>query len=274
MPLKWAGHSLNSLHSFRRFEREPALALRPQNPQSRSEQLAERDSAQQDVFLREVDDALRQDEMLGAFKRYGRPIGIAVGAGLLALAGYLWWNDSRQAAAGERGEQLTLALDKLDSGNRTEADKQLAALAGKADDGTAAAAKMTRAGIALAENRKADALKLFAEVSADGDAPQPFRDLATIRAVAADFDALPAEQVVARLKPLAIPGNAWFGSAGELLGMAYLKQGKNSLAGPLFAAIAKDKNSPASLRDRARSLAGLLGVDAVDDPEKAAAASQ
>jgi len=79
--------------------------------------------------------------------------------------------------------------------------------------------------------------------------------------------------VVARLKPLAVPGNAWFGSAGELVGAAYLKQGRPELAGPLFAQIAKDKTVPETLRARARQLAGVLGVDAIEDVGQALAQS-
>jgi hypothetical protein len=50
-----------------------------------------------------------------------------------------------------------------------------------------------------------------------------------------------------------------------MVGMAYLKLGKNDLAGPLFAAVSKDKTVPDSLRNRTRQMAGLLGVDAVED---------
>jgi hypothetical protein len=73
------------------------------------------------------------------------------------------------------------------------------------------------------------------------------------------------QQVVDRLQPLAKPGNPWFGSAGELMAFAYLKQGKQDLAGPLFAAIAKDEDVPRTLRSRSRQMAGLLGFDAVED---------
>jgi hypothetical protein len=76
------------------------------------------------------------------------------------------------------------------------------------------------------------------------------------------------EEVIARLKPLAKPGNPWFGSAGELVAMAYLKQGKKDLAGPLFAAIAKDEQAPRSMRSRARQMAGMLGYDAVVDVDQ------
>lgn len=220
--------------------------------------------------MREVDEAVRQDEMLGLFQRYGKPVIAVVVIGLLALAGYLWWDHSSNQAAGEVGEQFTVALDKLDARNLPAADKELVAVEQKGDDGSATAAKLLRAGIALEQNKQAEAAKLFAEVAADGNAPQPFRDLATIREVSIKFDTLPPQQVVDRLKPLATPGNPWFGNAGELVGIAYMKQNRNDLAGPLFAAISRDKEVPESLKRRTRQLAGLLGVDAIDDVAKAA----
>jgi hypothetical protein len=50
--------------------------------------------------------------------------------------------------------------------------------------------------------------------------------------------------------------------------MAYMKQGKAELAGPLFAAIAMDEDVPQTLRSRTRQLAGLLGYDAVTDVDQ------
>lgn len=223
------------------------------------------------MFLREVDDALREDQVKSLFQRYGLPVGGAIALGLAALAGYLWWDGHQKAQTGERGEQFTVALDRVEANNPSSiaaADKQLVVLANGSEGGTSAAASLLRAGIALQQGKKQDAVRMFGEVAADESAPQPFRDLATVRQVATDFDAMAPQQAVDRLKPLAVPGNAWFGTAGELLGIAYLKQGKPELAGPLFAAIARDKDAPETLRRRARQMAGLLGVDAVDDPEK------
>ena len=271
LSLKRPVHPLNTAQPYPVSSESPAkLALRPDRPESRKDQLATREAAQQDGFLREVDDALREDEFKTALQRYGIPLGIGLLLGLLALAGYLWWSDHQKGEAARRGEEFTLALDQVESGNLTGARTKLDALAKEGGGASQAAAMMLQAGILLETGKTSEAAIQFAAIAADDSAPQAYRDLATIREITVKFDTMKPDDVVSRLKTMAVPGNAWFASAGELVGMAYVKQGRNDLAGPLFAAIAKDKDSPESARSRARQMAGLLGVDAIDDVEKAA----
>ncbi|MDB5723344.1 MAG: hypothetical protein JWQ16_98 [Novosphingobium sp.] len=222
------------------------------------------------MFLREVDDALREDEMRTAFQRWGKLLAVVVVILLAGLAGYLFWQQHSHQSAAKQGEQFTVALDDVEAKRLDDGAKKLTALIGDSSDGTKAAAQLMQAGVAIEQGKPADATKLFEAVAADAGAPQSYRDLAAIRAVATNFDAMKPDDVVARLKPLAEPGKPWFGSAGELVGLAYLKQGKNNLAGPLFAAISRDKDVPETLRARTRQLAGLLGVDAIDDVARAA----
>lgn len=245
------------------------MALPPASTDPRNRRAA----AQNDVFLREVDDAVRQDEMLGAARRYGIPVLIAVVLALAALGGWLWWRNHNANTLGEQGEQFALVLDQVQAGKYDAAAAALTPLAAKPSTGVGSLAVIMRAAIAQQLSRNAEAAKGFGSLAGNGDAPQALRDLATVREIAAAFDTLPPQQVVDRLKPLAVPGNPWFGSAGEMLAMAYLKQGKRELAGPLFAAMARDTKVPDTLRGRARQLAGLLGVDAIDDVAKSPAAA-
>ena len=240
------------------------MALPPDSEQSRADELAARRAAEQEVLLREVDEAMRKDQLGSVARRYGWAIGGAVVLALAVFGGYLFWDDRREGQLEEASDTLITTLDKLEAGQIDQAEDDLAALA-EGSSATSISAKLARAGIALRDNRRAEAVELYEGIAKDGDAPQPYRDLATIRSVAARFDEMPPQQVIDRLKPLATPGNPWFGSAGELVAMAYLKQGKQNLAGPLFAAVAKDDGVPPTLRSRTRQMAGLLGVDAVED---------
>jgi hypothetical protein len=236
------------------------VALTPSLP-NRERRLA----AEQDVLMREVDEAVRQDETAEFARRYGKLIVALVILTLAAFAFWLWWKDHREGQLEKGSEQFVQALDQLDSGNRAAADTQLAPIASDGTPAAAAGARMIQAGILAKKADTAAAAKVFLAVADDDDAPEAYRNLALIRGIAASFDSMKPEAVIARLKPLATPGNPWFGSAGELVAMAYLKQGKTDLAGPLFASIAKDKDAPQSLQSRARQMAGLLGYDAVTD---------
>lgn len=262
-PLKTPAHPLNSRATFFVLRRKrPILAL----PPDKNSAAAARNAAQQDVFLREVDDAVRQDQLEGFMSRFGKPIIAGLVCGLLAFAGWIYWDHRQTQEREARAEAYVQALDSVGAENLDAARKKLEPIAAaKASDATVVSARLMLAGIALRQDRKADALKLYRDVVADGSAPQTLRDLASVREVSADFDAMKPEDVLARMKPLAAPGNPWFGPAGELVGMAYLKQGKQDQAGPLFAAIAKDETVDDGLRSRARQLAAVLGVDAVDD---------
>jgi len=257
-------------------ERTANLVLRPHSNRPRTPATVGPGgpgNPQSETFVREVDDALREQEFIDALRNYGKLLAYAILLFLVALAGFLWWQHAQKTAQGERGEQLTVAIDQVEAGHLDAARGELGKLAAKSD-GTGIAAQMMDAAILAQQGKTDPARKGFAAVAANDKAPQPYRDLATIREIALGFDALPADQVVSRLKPLAVPGNPWFGSAGELLGIAYMKQNRNDLAGPLFAAIARDKTVPDTLRRRTRQLAGLLGVDAVDDVNAAAGGGQ
>jgi hypothetical protein len=250
------------------------VALTPDSEQTRAEQLAARKEREQEVLLREVDEAVRKDQLDTVFQRYGWTIAGVLALGLAGFGGWLYWTDHNEGQIEARSEKLVAAFDQLQAGQIEQASGDLAALSEDGNSATAISAKLARAGIALRDNRPDEAVTLYESIASDEDAPKPYRDLSTIRAIAAQFDKLDPQTVINRLKPLATPGNAWFGSAGELVAMAYMKQGKEELAGPLFAAIAKDEDVPQTQRSRTRQLAGLLGYDAVVDVDETLAELQ
>lgn len=237
------------------------MASQPPSNNLPASKAAERDAAQQDGFLREVDEALREEQMVEAVKRWAKPVGAAILVLLLAMAGYMVWDGQKKKAASELTEKTVLALDKIDAGQLDAAARDLEALRDQGSDGNKAVVAMTLAAIAMEQGKTEDAAKRFEAIAANSAMPKPFRDLATIRAVTIRYDTMKPGDVITRLKPLAVPGSPFFGSAGELLGLAYLDAGKPELAGPLLAQIGNDKTVPESLRKRARQFSSGLGYD-------------
>jgi len=223
-------------------------------------------TATNEAFLREVDEELRRDQLAGFWERYGRWVIAAVAAGLAVFAAYLYWQHRREQAAGVEGERLQAAYDALASGQAAAAAGQLDALAKSDASGTRALALFAQADAALQRGDTRAAAAKLAAVAGDGGIAKPFRDLALVRQTAAEYDALAPAEVIRRLSALAVPGNAYFGSAGELVALAHLRAGRRDRAGQLLAQVAKDSNVPATIRQRAVQMAGDTGVDAVQQP--------
>jgi hypothetical protein len=226
----------------------------------RDEQRAAEDAA----LRREIDEAVRQDDLTEIGRRYGALIASAIVIALVAFGAFLWYQQRQETAMEQHSEALVAALDQVEAGNLAAGSAALQPLVDEGG-GVAAIAQLQAAGIALEDGNPRRAVELFEAVAQDADAPDEFRSLARLRQVAVQFDALPPAEVVTRLRELATPGSPYFGSAGELVAMALLEQGREDEAGALFAEVATDPTVPESIRARTRQMAGLLGVDTVED---------
>ena len=215
-----------------------------------------------ETFLREVDENLRRDRLRDFGKKYGVVLAVGVALFLVASGGFIWWQQHRLERSESQVEQIAEIYKNVGAGATGTAPAQLDALSNSGSKAVRATAMFTRAALAVQQNDVKLATAKFREIAEDSSLPQPYRDAALLRQTALEFDQLQPQQVVSRLAPLAKPGEPWFGSAGEMTAMALIKQGQKSQAAQLFAAIAKDKTVPDSIRERAVQIAGSLGVDA------------
>ncbi len=218
-----------------------------------------------EAFLREVDEEYRRDRLLNIWRDYGRWIIAAVVIALIGLAAYLYMGHRAVSASGTQGEQYDAALRLAEENQPDKAMPELDKLAKDGAAGYAALSRITQGNLLLQKGDTKGATAKFAEVASTASYPQPYRDLALLRQVSIEYDALKPEQVVDRLKALAVSTSPWFGTAGEMVAASYLKQGKRAEAGRLYGQIAQGgENVPETIRQRAVTLAGVLGVDAID----------
>jgi hypothetical protein len=215
-----------------------------------------------ETFFKEVEENLRRDQFQSFIKRYGGWIIGALVLFLAAVGGWIYWEQRQNQQSAAQSEELHAIFGDIADQQMKTVPQRLDKLDDSANDIVKASALLAEAAVALDKNDRAGATAKYRQVAGDSSLPQAYRDLGTIRATALEFDAISPEQVIARLEPLAKAGNPWFGSAGEMTALAYLKQGKKTEAGRMFAAVAADKQVPETIRSRAVQIAGTLGVDA------------
>jgi hypothetical protein len=214
--------------------------------------------AQNDEFIREVDEEYRRDQIAAIWQRYQNVI---VGMALLvvvAVGGWRYWEYSQeikaQAAAARYQEAIQLASEPAKS---DEAEKLLADLA---KDAPAGYALLTRFRLAaeLGQGDPEDGAKAFDALAGDTSLDSRWRDLAKLRAAMLRLDGPDPGTVRQTLEPLAAPSNTWRHSARELLGLSGLKSGDMDYAGRWFDQIAADRETPASLRQRLDTYTALV----------------
>jgi len=218
-----------------------------------------------EAFLREVDEEYRRDQAMHILRNYGRWILGAVVLALIAFGGWLYWQHYNTQKAGTQGEQFDAAMRLVEESKADKALPELDRIAASGGEGYAAMARIAQGNLLLQKNDTKGAAAKFAEVANNAKFEQPYRDLALIRQTVAEYDSLKPQVVIDRLKGLTNPNSPWLGTAGELVAAAYLKAGNKAEAGRLYGQIAQGgAKVPESIRQRAVQLAGVLGVDAID----------
>jgi hypothetical protein len=225
-------------------------------------------SHEDEVLIREIDEAVREDAMLTFLRDHGMKVLGVVLAGVAALGGYLVWDHYAESALEQKSEGLISALDYVDQRDFQTAADKVAPLVADGSPAARASARFMQAGAALESGDTAKASTLYKAIVADAEAPGALRDLARIRDVTLNFDEMKPADVISQLTPLAQKGNPFFGSAGELVAMAHIEAGNRQAAGKIFSEIASQEDLPKTLRSRARQMAGLMGVDAVVDVDQ------
>ena len=215
-----------------------------------------------ETFFKEVEENLRRDQFQSFFKTYGAWIAAAVVLFLGAVGGWIYWEQRQQQQSAAQSEEMHAVFGDIADQQLKTLTQRLDKLDDSSNDIVKASAILAQAALALDKNDRPAAISKYRQIAGDESLPQAYRDLGTIRVTALEFDAIAPEQVIARLQPLAKAGNPWFGSAGEMTALAYLKQGKKTEAGRMFAAVAADRQVPRTIRSRAVQIAGTLGVDA------------
>jgi hypothetical protein len=214
--------------------------------------------AERDSFLREVDEAVRQDQYKKLWDRYGV---YALGATLLVVAGvagYKGWSYWQVKQAQDSGAKFTQALSMEDGADAARAREMLTALAEKGPEGYRVLARFQ---LAAAEAKAGEADKAVADYDAlanDASVDLILQGHATLQAAALRLDKADYAEMERRLKGLVDSNSTWRFSARELLGLAAYRLNNMREAEKQFSALVGDQGTPPNLRERADMMLALI----------------
>jgi hypothetical protein len=214
-----------------------------------------------DIFD-EVQEELRAERARKLGLRYG---GMLAGLALLVLAaiggwqGWRWYQEREATRTAETFLEIHRAAEAPGADLKALGER-FATLAADSPDGYRTLARLRAAALKAETGDRAAALALWDQISADGAAPQLYRDLGSVMYVLHGLDTVDPAVLASRIAPLTAPGAAWSASARELQGLVAIRRGEQAEAKRVLEALAADVTAPRGLRDRASRLAAGLGV--------------
>jgi|TARA_R110000782_G_scaffold86491_2_gene167681 hypothetical protein len=214
-----------------------------------------------DIF-QEVEEDLKRERSEALWRKYGKyVIGVAAVI-VLGVAGREGWKTYEHSTSIENGTRLANAIDLTQSGENNR-DAALAALDSIIADGNAdfvALGHFQKAAVYLRAGVKESAVAELEAVAGNGDIDQVYRDLAVVEIAMNNATQSNAMDLIARLEPIAVPENAWYYSAREMIAMLHVAAGEIDAAKPLLTEIADDNEAPSGMRSRASEILKAIGA--------------
>ena len=218
-----------------------------------------RGSSAGDEFIREVDEAVRQDRWLDLWRHYqtyivGGALAIVIGTG-----GGVAWRNYQESQRLDDARRYAAAEELLRRDRPGEAAAAFLALAEDAGGGYDVLARL-RAAEAQIEAGEADAAAASLDrLAEDGDAASVYRQLGDLLAVQQSFDGADAAALTDRLAGLSAENAPWRHSALELAALAQLRAGETEAARRTLETLLEDPLTPGNLSRRAAELLASLG---------------
>jgi hypothetical protein len=208
--------------------------------------------AQDDGFLREVEEEIRRERIEKLWRQYGTYFIAGAALIVFGVLGYQYLQNRRTTAAEATGARYMDAVALADDGKEGSAAAEFKKIAEDGTGGYPDLAHLQLAGALLKEGKKADALATYEALANKADADDLLRGYAALQAAAMRLGDADFTEMQNRLNPLIGDESPWRYSARELLGLAAFKAGNWNEARTVLTPLLVDQKTPQSIVERAQ----------------------
>lgn len=199
-----------------------------------------------DAFIREVDEDIRQKQLSGLWKKYGKfLIGIAIGI-IVIVGGRALYTNMNESKYLNEAQAYSDAL-KSDIGTISTA---LDTLLESEVEGYQIIATFKKAELAINDGDNVAAAAIFDHFIANANVPQIYKDMAAIQASLLMLDSETTDQTRSRLSLILNGANNFQYLGQELIALSELKSGNIDEAKTRFSALTENLEAPDTVKNR------------------------
>ena len=211
-----------------------------------------------DVFLREVDEEVRREQLYKLWQRYGLYFVAVALLIVFGVGGVKWWQHRQASISESAGERYEAAARLASTGKSEDVAKAFSSIVGDAPKGYSVLARLRVAGALAASGKPAEALPHYDALAADASVDQILRDYAAVQSAMLRVDSADWEEMEKRLSPLLAATSPWRHMAREVRAFAAVKAGKSDEARKQLDMLLGERTLPPSMVERVQLLLTVL----------------
>ena len=224
-----------------------------------------------DSIFREVDEAIRQEQLKKLWDRYGLIVVAGAFAIVAGVGGYKGWNWWQAEQAKETGARFVGGQTRVEEGKPAEAAEIFKSLAQDGPSGYRLLSQYQLAAIHVSQGKTEEAAKLYDELASATGGGEVLQDYARLQAAALRVDTASFDELLGKIEPLSKPENPWRHTAREILGLSAYRNRDTQVAERYYNLMINDQQTPVNMRRRAEMMLSLMvqsGGDGTDDAKK------
>lgn len=215
--------------------------------------------SQEDAFIQEVNEELKNDRMKDIWEKYGLYIVIFVVVVLTATVSFESlrnWHTKKHQNISDR-YAIAMAMQ-----NQGKFEQSIKALESIAQDGSSNLygdiAQIQIANILFEQNKPEQAVQTLERFLNDSGENQQLHDMATIKLASYKLDKAPVAEIEGLLNPLVEANGNWTSIAQEMLAMLAIREKDLAKSRELYAQIVNNPTTPDGLKSRAQDMLLIL----------------
>ena len=216
------------------------------------------DAAEQEAFIREVTEEVKNDNLKQMWEKYGFYIILLVVLAITGAVSFEGFKSWRRTQSETWSDTYAYALNLENQGKYDESLKVLEQMEKTGGNIYSDIARLQTANILLEQGKNDEAVKILEEISADKSINKKLRDVSIIKLASYKLDNAPREEIDALLQPLIKENGSWTNIAKEMTAMAAIRDGKIDEAQAIYNEILNTPNLPDGLKMRVQDMLSVL----------------
>ena len=216
------------------------------------------DSAEQEAFIREVTEEVKNDQLKQMWEKYGIYIILLVVfaiVGAVSYEGIKSWQIKRSETW---SDTYAYALNLEGQGKYDESLEVLEKMEQTGGNIYSNIAKLQTANILFEQGKIDAAVEILEEIVEDKSINKKLRDVSAIKLASYKLDSGSYEEIETLLKPLIEENGSWASIAKEMMAMASIREGNIEEGRAIYNELLNTPNLPDALKMRVQDMLSVL----------------